>query len=38
MTAASATALWPTSALSISAVESLWPETFITSSTRPVMV
>src|ERR1700694_491951 len=34
-TAASATALWLTRALSISMVEMRWPETFITSSTRP---
>jgi len=34
-TAASATALWSTSADSTSIVEMRWPETFITSSTRP---
>ena len=34
-TAASATAGWDTSALSISVVESRWPDTFMTSSTRP---
>ena len=34
-TAASATAGWETRADSISAVESRWPEMFITSSTRP---
>ena len=34
-TAASATSLWSTSALSTSIVEIRWPETFITSSTRP---
>ena len=34
-TAASATAGWDTSALSISVVERRWPEMFITSSTRP---
>ncbi len=36
MTADSATASWETRALSTSAVEMRWPETFITSSTRPV--
>ena len=34
-TAASATWGWDTSADSISVVESRWPETFMTSSTRP---
>ena len=34
-TAASATAGWPTSADSTSEVEIRWPDTFITSSTRP---
>jgi hypothetical protein len=34
-TAASATFLWSTSALSTSIVEIRWPEMFITSSTRP---
>ena len=34
-TAASATVWWSTSALSTSIVEMRWPETFITSSTRP---
>ena len=34
-TAASATSWWSTSALSTSIVEMRWPETFITSSTRP---
>ncbi len=34
-TAASATAGWSTSADSTSVVEMRWPETFITSSTRP---
>jgi len=34
-TAASATAGCDTSALSISVVDSRWPDTFITSSTRP---
>ena len=34
-TAASATAGCPTSACSTSAVEMLWPETSMTSSTRP---
>src|SRR5439155_1458732 len=34
-TAASATAGWDTRALSISVVESRWPATFMTSSTRP---
>ena len=34
-TAASATAGCDTRALSISVVDSRWPETFITSSTRP---
>ena len=35
MTAASATSGWSTSADSTSMVETRWPETFITSSTRP---
>ncbi len=35
MTAASATAWWSTRADSTSIVEMRWPETFITSSTRP---
>ena len=34
-TAASATFSWETSADSISVVDIRWPETFITSSTRP---
>ena len=34
-TAASATAGWDTSADSTSVVEIRWPDTFITSSTRP---
>ena len=34
-TAASATRGWDTSADSISVVDSRWPDTFITSSTRP---
>ena len=34
-TAASATSWWSTSADSTSIVEMRWPETFITSSTRP---
>ena len=34
-TAASATAGWSTSADSTSSVEIRWPDTFITSSTRP---
>ena len=34
-TAASATASWDTRACSTSVVEMRWPETFITSSTRP---
>ena len=34
-TAASATAGWSTSADSTSVVETRWPETFMTSSTRP---
>ena len=34
-TAASATAGWSTSADSTSVVEMRWPDTFITSSTRP---
>ena len=36
-TAASATASCATSALSISAVPSRWPDTFSTSSMRPVI-
>jgi hypothetical protein len=36
-TAASATLVLPTSALSTSAVPMRWPETLITSSTRPVI-
>ena len=35
ITAASATSVWSTSALSTSIVEIRWPDTFITSSTRP---
>ena len=35
-TAASATFGWSTSALSTSIVEMRWPETFMTSSTRPM--
>ena len=35
MTAASATALWSTSADSTSIVDTRWPEMFMTSSTRP---
>ena len=34
-TAASATAGWDTSADSTSVVEMRWPDTFMTSSTRP---
>jgi hypothetical protein len=34
-TAASATVSWSTRALSTSVVEMRWPDTFITSSTRP---
>ena len=36
-TAASATFGWATSATSISAVPMRWPETLMTSSTRPVI-
>ena len=36
-TAASATFVWATKALSISAVPRLWPDTIITSSTLPVI-